>query len=426
MATITTRTLSCGMPLILESMSGVRSVGVTWLVPAGSATDPEERQGLCTMWSELLLRGAGELDSRAQADAMDRLGLSRSADVATLHLRIGFTLLGSRLMDALPLMVDMVRRPRMDVDTIDPSRELALQALEGLKDDPQERAMLALRARHNDWPLNRTGMGTEAGLRAISRADLVEGWARQVRPTSGAGAGKAILAIAGDLESAGGPEAVIKSVDKLLAGWTGQSPGISAKASPTRGSYEHVPDESAAQVQIALLHEAPPESSPESRFERVLSSVLSGGMSARLFSEVREKRGLCYSVSESYSAERDFGRCLAYVGTTSERAQQSLDVLVSELQKVSLPDGRITPDEFQRAMIGLRSGLVFSGESSGARASALAGDMHKLGRARSLEEMLELYAEVKLDDVNGYLSRRRMGPTTIVTLGPASLVPPRV
>ena len=135
MTAITTRTLTCGMPLRMEPMSGVRSVGLTWLLPAGSATDPEERQGLSALWSELLLRGAGDLDSRAQADAFDTLGTSRSADVATLHMRLSATLLGDRLLEALGLIVEMVRRPRMEADAIEASRDLALQGLEGLKDD---------------------------------------------------------------------------------------------------------------------------------------------------------------------------------------------------------------------------------------------------------------------------------------------------
>src|SRR5205085_268157 len=146
---IETRVLSCGAPLLMEQMSGVRSVGVTWLLPAGSAADPDDRQGLSTLWSELLRRGAGELDSRKQADAFGILGVSRSADASTLHMRLSLTLLGDRLIAALPLMVDMVRRPRMEEDAVEASRDLALQALEGLKDDPQERAVLTLRERHN-------------------------------------------------------------------------------------------------------------------------------------------------------------------------------------------------------------------------------------------------------------------------------------
>lgn len=411
---ITSRTLGCGMPLLIEQMPGVRSVGVTWLLPAGSATDPEDRQGLCTMWSELIFRGAGDLDSRRQADALDRLGISRGCDPSTFHLRLGFTLLGERLRDALPVLVDMVRRPRMDEDSIEPTRDLSIQAIESLKDDPHQRAMLTLKERHAPAPINRSGMGTVESLAAITREDLVTGWQRQVRPVG------SILAIAGDVDAAGGADALALRLDDLLAGWSGAAPKVSPGDAPARGSYHHVTDPS-AQVQIVLMHDAPAESRLESKMERVVAGVLSGGMASRLFTEVREKRGLCYSVSESYAAERDYGRCVGYVGTTPERAQESLDVLMAELHRINTRDGRTTQEEFDRAMIGIKSALIFSGESTGARAAALAGDQHRLGRARSLDEVAALYAAITLDHVNDYLSRRALGDVTIVTLGQTAL-----
>lgn len=422
MSTIMLRTLECGLPLIVEPMTGVRSVGLTWLLPAGSATDPQDRQGLSAMWSELIFRGCGELDSRRQADALDRLGLSRSADVATFHLRLGCTLLGSRLADALPLIVDMVRRPRMDEEAIEPTRDLCMQELASLADDPQERAVLALRERHNPAPLNRSGMGTEAGLAAITRADLVEGWRRQVRPGTAAGGwGGAVLAIAGAVED---PDAIASQLDGLLKGWEGAPPPIVIEEAPHRGTYHHIQDDS-AQVQVTLMHEAPPEPHPDANLERVVSAVLSGGMAARLFSEVREKRGLCYSVSSSYATDRAFGRVLAYVGTTPERAQTSLDVLVAELERINTPEGAVQPDEFERALTGIKANIIFSGESTGARAAALAGDFHRLGRPRSLAEIRAAFDSISLDDVNAYLARRELGPVTIVTLGPSELTPPR-
>ncbi|HMN40502.1 MAG TPA: pitrilysin family protein [Phycisphaerales bacterium] len=414
---ITTRTLACGMPLLMEPMSGVRSAGITWLLPAGTAADPENRQGLGTLWSELLLRGAGDLSSRQQADAFDILGVSRGADVSTLHMRVSATLLGSRILEALPLIVEMVRRPRLEEEAIEASRDLALQSLDGLKDDPQERAVLTLRERHNPPPLNRSGLGTVEGLTGATREDLAGYWAERARPRG------SIVAIAGDLESAGGPDLITKRLDALLHGWAGEAAPVVAAPSPTRGTYHHLADKS-SQVQIVLMHDAPAEPSPDSKLERFVASTLSGGMGARLFTEVREKRGLCYSVSESYAADRDYGRCLAYVGTTPERAQESLDVLVGELRRVSTPAGRVTPEEFQRAMVGIRSSLVFSGESTGARASGLAGDMHRLGRGRTLDEIEAQYAAITLDQVNDYLARREMGPVTIVTLGPGELRPP--
>lgn len=412
MMRITTTTLSCGTPLVVETIPGVKSAAMTWLVPAGCAADPAELEGISAMWAELICRGAGDLDSRAHADALDRLGAGRSTDVGTFYLRVGVTTLGERLIETLPLIVDMVRRPRMEEGAIEPARDLALQAIESLKDDPQQRAMLAARARHHPAPINRSGLGTPEGLRAATRAALVAGWSRAAVP------GRSIIAVAGAVE----PGPVAEAIDRLLGGWSGAI-AEPRPAGPAPRGYAHEEDAS-NQVQVVVVHDAPPEPSEDALLEKVVVSVLSGGMSGRLFTEVREKRGLCYSVSAGYRGDRDYGAVSAYVGTTPERAQESLDVLIAEMARLHTQAGRITPDEFRRAVVGMKSRLIFSGESTGARAAALAADLHKFARPRSLDELAAKIDAVTLEQVNDYLARRRLGTLTIQTLGPSPLRPP--
>jgi len=421
MSRLVSRRLDCGMPLIIEPMTGVRSVGIAWNVPAGYAAEPDHLQGQSAMWSELLLRGCGTLDSRGQTDALDRLGISRSVDNGAIFMRFGFTLVGDRLAESLPLLVDMVRRPRMDQESIEPVRDLSLQAIESLKDDPSERVSLKLRERHCPSPLNRTGLGTVEGLGALTRQNLLDGWHARALPEG------SILAIAGEVDSAGGPDEIAKMLNDLFTGWRGKAEEPKINGAPDRGTYHHIQDKS-AQVHIVLAHEAPKEINEHAPLERFVSSVLSGGMSARLFIEVREKRGLCYSVSQNYSAERDWGQCSAYVGTMPERAQESLDVLMAELAKMqasSCAPAEITEEEFAVALTGIKSRLVFSGESTGARAGALASDQYKRGRPRTLEEIAGVYDAITLDQVNAYVRQRQPGPITLVTLGPAPLQPPK-
>ncbi|MBK7403569.1 MAG: insulinase family protein [Phycisphaerales bacterium] len=412
MTGITQHTTSQGLAVVIESNPSVRSAGVVWMLPAGAATDPADRLGMSAVWSELLMRGAGSLDSRAQADAFDRVGADRSARVSSRFLTLGLSVVGGRLLEALPLLVDMVRRPRFDEASIGPSKELCLQSIEALKDDPGERAVLGARARHLAAPFNRSTLGTTEGIGALTRDELVESWRARAAPRG------SILAVAGDVD----PGAVIGALEPLLAGWEGGPAEARASGTPPRG-YAHEADKT-NQVQIILAADAPAEPDERSLLEKLAASVLSGGMSSRLFTEVREKRGLCYSVHARYSGDRDFGMLAADVGTQPDRAQQSLDVLTTELERITTPEGRVTPDEFRRAVVGMKSRLVFSGESTGARASALAGDMHRLGRPRSLDEVAARIDAITLDGLNGYLSTRRLGRVTVQTVGPESLTMP--
>ncbi|MBN4052724.1 insulinase family protein [Roseiflexus sp. AH-315-K22] len=412
MSEIVTTTLSCGMPLLTERISGVRSAGLCWLLPAGAVHDPSDRLGLAAIHREMLLRGAGDLDSRAHADAMDRVGAGRSTGVSTFHLSLASSFVGSHTAEVLPLLADMVTRPRLEPDALAPAASLAVQEIQSLADDPQRRAVLAARARHYPSAIGRSGLGTQRGIESITQSDVVQGWAQRARPQG------SILTLAGDVD----PKAVADQLNDILADWKGDAPNFDEGTPGTRG-YDHVNDD-ANQVQIILIHDAPPEPDPNSTLERVLISVLSGGMASRLFTEVREKRGLCYTVSASYAAERTFGRVLAYVGTTPERAQESLDVLVAELNRIGTPEGAVTQGELDRALIGLKSSLVFSGESTGARATSLARDQFRLGRGRSLAELADELDRVTLDRVNDYARTRTMGEVTIQTLGPSALTPP--
>lgn len=363
------------------------------------------------MWSELLLRGAGSLDSRAQADAFDLLGATRTTDNTRLYTKIASTMLADRFDDAAELLTDTIRRPAFEQSSFEASRELCLQSIASLADDPQERCVLGARRAHYPSPLNRSGMGTESGINALTRDGLARDWSRYAQPDG------AIIAISGNIE----PDHAASRLNTLLTGWTGDLATIEPGQDAPRG-YHHEHDD-AQQVQIVVVHDAPREPSDDVYLERVLIGVLSGGMSSRLFTEVREKRGLCYSVNASYAPTKETGTVTAYVGTTPERAQESLDVLCDELRRIN-GEAPITQEEFDRATNGIKSRIVFSGESTRARSGSLAADIHNRGSARSLEEIAAGIDAVTLDSLNAYARSRTLGRLTIQTVGPTELTPP--
>ena len=412
MGLISSSRLACGMPLLVEEMSSVRSAAIALAIPAGHGEDPLERLGMAAMWSEMLLRGCGGRSSKQDADYADSLGIGRGVSAGTYYMTLSATLLADRLPEVLSLIADMALKPTFDPDAFEPSRELALAAIEALKDDPQERCLLAARERHHPAPFSRSGLGTPDGLSAITHQELVAAWRKRCTPA------RSILAVAGAVRATD----VAALAESAFAGWSGQTPAFHIENTPLRG-YSHEVDQS-NQVQIVLMHDAPPENAARDRdawLEKVVISALSGGMSGRLFSEVREKRGLCYSVSASYRGDREYGVCLAYVGTTPERAQQSLDVLREQLEFINTPAGRITPQEFSRAIVGMKTGVVFAGESTGARAASLVIDQHRVDHPRPLEEIAAAISSITLDEVNAYLARRTIGTVTIQTLGPQEL-----
>ena len=144
-------------------------------------------------------------------------------------------------------------------------------------------------------------------------------------------------------------------------------------------------------------------------------------MGARLFTEVREKRGLVYSVSASASSHRGVGFSLAYAGTTPARAQETLDVLLAELVKIG--EG-VSENELERAKTGILSSLVMQEESSRARAGGIARDLWMLGRVRSLDEVTDAINAVSTDGIREFYERHPVGNFSVVTLGPEPLQRP--
>ena len=399
--------LPCGMPVVVEPMPSCASVAVSWLLPLGDSGDDASRQGEAAVLSELALRGCGDLDSRDFSDALDRLGVQRSLSNGNRHLRLGATMLGDRLDAALPLLVDLVRRPRLPGDALEAVRSLCLQSLESLEDEPQRLAMLRLAERHHPSPFNRTGFGDANGLRSIRLEHLVERWQRDVRP------GGAILAIAGRVD----PEAIEARLTELLEGWEGRAAEPRELATPLRGEAR-IPQDS-AQVHLGMALDAPPARDPDAMAWALAIRILGGGSSSRLFVELREKRGLCYSVAASATMGRDRGVVSIYAGSTPQRIAESRQLILEGLAGISKG---IDEAEFRRAAVALRRSLLVQSESTTSRAAQLASDVDRLGRPRSLAEIAREAAEVDLDRLRQFAASRLdaawIENRTEVSLGP--------
>jgi predicted Zn-dependent peptidase len=221
-----------------------------------------------------------------------------------------------------------------------------------------------------------------------------------------------ILAIAGNIEF----DRVRDEVARHFGDWNGQAePPF--EVLPPPGNRHHV-DQKSEQTHIGIAWPSVTETNKDYYTVRLAVEILSGGMSGRLFTEVREKRGLCYSVWAGYSSLKGFGSILGYAGTSNERAQATLDTFVAELYRLS--EG-VTAAELERAKTGLKASTIMQGESTSARAGAIAHDFFIRGRIRTLEEIKAAIDGVTVDRVNAYLKQHQAGPFTIVTVGPKEL-----
>ena len=396
-----------GLVLVAEPMAGVQSAAFTFLVPAGAAFEPEDRGGAATMLAEWVMRGAGGRDSRALLMALDNLGVSHGEGAQTVHTSISAATLGRNLIPALELYADVLRRPHLDAAEVEPIRALSLQGLQSLEDDPASKVIFELRRRFFPDPWGRPAPGTPEGVRALTADDLHAFFRGAYRPNG------ALLGVAGAIAW----PALREAVGRLFGDWPrGPEPPIHVRpAGPRR---DHILQET-QQTQIALAYPTASVADAEYYQARAATAILGGYASARLFTEVRERRGLCYSVYASYEGLRDRAAVLCYAGTSTDRAQETLDVTLAEIARLAAAG--VEPEELDMMRAGLKSALIMQQESSMSRSASLVSDWYYLGRVRPLAEVAAALDALTPATINAFAARQAIDEMTILTLGPSAL-----
>ena len=391
------------MVLLGEQIENIHSVSFQFLLPAGASLLPQECCGAGAVISDWLFRGTGNRSSRELVEAIDRLGVHRHASASSHHLSLNGSLEASNLSSVLNLYADVILNPKLAKDQFELSRQLATGELQGLNDDPRQKTMVLLYEKFYPDPFGRPAVGKLDQLQTLPFEKTATIAKKMFDPS------RTLFSISGNYDF----DAVCKKIESLFDtqhnhGLNPQKPFFKEK------NYSHFPSEG-AQVHIGLMTPTPTMAS-EGYYELAAAvSILSGSMSSRLFTEVREKRGLCYAVGASYKTLKDYAGVSCYAGTTPDKAQQALDVILEQFR--GLKEG-ITEDELQRAKVGLKTSLIMQSESSSARSSGIAADYFLLGHVRNLVEIREKIEALTVDSVQGYLNKHPFKDFTAVTIGP--------
>jgi predicted Zn-dependent peptidase len=395
-----------GLTLLAERMTHVRSAAMNFLIPAGCIYDPDEHLGMATVLTDLIVRGAGRRNSRELSLALDNLGVDRDESVGTINCQFWGATVARNLPAALEIYADILQRPRLPEEEVDPVKALALQDLVSLDDEPKQKVMIELRRHLYPAPLDRDRRGTEEGVRSLTAELLRQHFARVFRPRG------TILSVAGNIEW----QPLKDQVARLFGDWkNAEEPTLTYGKLPLQFGYI---EKDTSQTQIAVAYPSVTINHEDYYAAMGAVNVLSGGMSSRLFTEVREKRGLCYAVWASHTMFKDRANILCYAGTTNERAQKTLDVLLFELER--LQEG-IEKDEVECIQAGLKSSLIMQEESTSARARSLASDWYYLQRIRSLDEIKSAIDNLSPEGIVDHVRRYPPGDFSIVTLGPTPL-----
>lgn len=403
-----TTTLSSGVRVVTETMTSVRSVSLGLWLGVGSRDEHPDQLGCSHFLEHTLFKGTATRSARDIAESLDIVGGELNAftskELTCFYARV----LDADLPVAFEVLADMLVAARNRPEDIEAERQVVLSELDGLNDTPDELVhtefcQLVL----GDHPLAAETLGTLDSISRLDRDTIHGYYLEQYRPEA------LVVAAAGNVDH----DRVVALAEQLL-GDLGR-PGGAGRPRTAVEAYHtgqvrilHRPSE---QAHIVLggagLHHR-----DEDRFAlRVLDTVLGGGMSSRLFQEIRELRGLAYAAFSYASAYTDAGLVGAYVGTAPGKVDEVLHVLTHELDRI-VED--VTAVEVERAKGALTGGTVLGLEDTGSRMSRLGRQLVTGAELIDVDEALARLGAVDVDAVRAVARRVLTGPRGLALVGP--------
>lgn len=407
MSAVVVEKLSNGLTVLVEELPYAQSISYQLRLPGGILYDSPETVGASLLLADLLARGAGKMDAQALAQEFDNNGILHGESAALDRFVIEGACLASAWPEALSLLHTMVREPHLAEEEINPVRQLLMFDIASVLDNPARRVMAELRSTYYPQPYGRPTHGESAGLDRVNAKVAKDEWEKFFVP------GGAILSVAGNVDA----RKIIGEISTTFESWFGSPPARPPFGEVAINKIAHVQSDT-AQLQIGVAYPSVDPTDDRYYAARVATGVLHTGMSGRLFVEVREKRGLCYSVHARMAMTRENGAIIVYAGTTPERAQETLDVIQSELNGLA---GTVTAEELQRAKTNLKASLIIGEESPRVRAAENVEDLWNFNRVRPREEIESAIAAISVECVQEYLTSVPLTGATITTLGSKSL-----
>jgi predicted Zn-dependent peptidase len=392
--------LDTGLTLLVDPMREVRSVAVGLFVRAGSAAEPPARRGLSHFLEHVLFKRTRRRSHGAISRAID--GLGGDVDAFTTKEYTGFYahVLDGRFEEALDLLADIVLAPAFRSPDVETERGVILEEIGEASDNPDDLVHETLvRRLWSGHPLGAPILGTERSVRSIGIADLYRWHGQAYVPAN------LIVSIAGRVSAATAARAVERRLARLSR--AGKLPRRRQGAPRAHPNVALTVRPGLEQTHVCLGFPAPSQTSGRRFATHLLDVVIGGGMSSRLHQEVREKRGLAYSISSSWNAYRSSGYEAIHAACAPKNLERLIAVMVSQLAR--LKRRGVRPGELSWARSILESGLQLGLESTVSRMLSQARQEFYFGRVEPPAELIARLKAVSADAVGEEAGRLLAG-----------------
>jgi predicted Zn-dependent peptidase len=423
-STVRRTVLPGGLRVVTEFLPAVRSVALGIWVGVGSRDEDEKHAGATHYLEHLLFKGTGKRTALDISAEMDAVGGELNAFTAKEYTCYYARVLDADLPLAIDVLSDMVTSSLIDPKDVDAERNVVLEEIAMNEDDPTDTVHEAFTTKlFGDTPLGRPVLGTVASINAITRDQIFEHYRARYTPPH------LVVAAAGNLDH----DMVVESVQAAFAhalADAGSAPADAVPAGPrlrgagglwdgygpAAGSGVTLVNRPIEQANLVLGCEGLARTDDRRFALGVLNAALGGGMSSRLFQEVREKRGLAYSVYSFASHHADTGLWGVYVGCLPSKADEVLSICAAEVAKVI--SGGLTDAELDRGKGQLRGGMVLGLEDPSSRMTRLGKSELVYPNLEPVDEVLAAIDAVTHDDIKAIASEVLTRPKVLAVVGP--------
>jgi predicted Zn-dependent peptidase len=400
-----------GLRLVSERMPWVRSATLGVWVTAGSRDEPPRIAGASHFLEHLLFKGTKKRTARQIAETFDAVGGDLNAFTAKEHTAFYARVLDRDLPMAVEHLCDMLQHSLIRPADLDAERTVILEEIHMHEDAPDELVHdLFMERLWPGDPLGRPVLGTVETITNMSRDQVRRFWKKHYVP------GNFVVSAAGNLDHDHLEEMVTSFLDTDSPG-PGRGTMVRSPARPSRPvAGAHIRRRDTEQAHICLGMPGLSRSDPRRFAAGVVNDAIGGGMSSRLFQEIREKRGLVYSVFSYHTMFAHTGAFVVYAGTAPARAHEVLDLIIQELEEVA--EKGLTDQELDRAKSHMRGSLVLSVEDTSARMNRLGKSEIAHGEVITLDEVLERIDAVTSDDAREVAEDVLQRPRSLTVIGP--------
>ena len=400
--------LDGGLRLVTETMPHVRSVTIGVWLTRGSRHETDERGGIAHFVEHMLFKGTGTRSAEDIAQAIDSIGGQLDAFTAKEYASYYIKVLDEHVPLAVDLLADIVQRPAFAAEEIEREKKVILEEIKMVEDTPDD-LVHELFTQHfwEGHPLARPILGSPETVEGLNQKTILDYFGgAYVAPNM-------IVSAAGNLDHG----RVRELIENAFAGLAPAGERFQ-EAAPRVSPQVVTRAKELEQSHICLGTNSYPQSHEDRYVSYILNTVLGGSMSSRLFQNIREKRGLAYSVFSGLSAYRDAGNITIYAGCANEAVGEVIDLCVDELKAIKREP--VADSELRRAKDHLKGSLMLSLENTASRMSHLARQEIYFDRHFGLDETLAGVEAVTVHDVqrvasdlfsNGSLAATIVGPS---------------